>query len=233
MRIAQVAPLYEAVPPLRYGGTERVVAGLTETLVRAGHDVVLFASGDSITSAKLVPCCTRGLRLDANVKDSIAHHVVQLGKLVERAGEFDVIHNHLDYLAFPLAAALRLPMVTTLHGRLDLPDLQPVYAHYAEAPLISVSNAQRTPLPDACWLATVHNGIDLTHFTPRAAPGRYLAFLGRISPEKGIEEAIRIARAVDMPLRIAAKIDPLDTEYFARRRTNRRPPQAAPARSAA
>ena len=216
MRIAQLAPLYEAVPPVGYGGTERVVAGLTEELVRSGHHVVLFASGDSVTSAELVPCCARGLRLDAAVEDPIAYYIVQLGKLVERAGEFDVIHNHIDYLAFPVAAALRLPVVTTLHGRLDLPDLQPVYAQYAEAPLVSISNAQRTPLPDACWLATVYNGIDLAHFMLREEPGRYLAFLGRISPEKGLADAILIARAANMPLRIAAKTDPADREYFAR-----------------
>jgi glycosyltransferase involved in cell wall biosynthesis len=216
MRIAQIAPLYEAVPPLRYGGTERVVAGLTEELVRAGHEVVLFASGDSVTSAELVPCCTRGLRLDAMVEDPIAHHIVQLGKLVERAGEFDVIHNHIDYLAFPVASALRLPMITTVHGRLDVPDLQPLYSQYPEARLVSISNAQRTPLPDARWLATVYNGIDLTHFTLREHPGSYLAFLGRISPEKGLAEAIVIARAANMPLRIAAKVDPVDRGYFTR-----------------
>ena len=216
MRIAQLAPLYEAVPPHRYGGTERVVAGLTEALVGRGHEVVLFASGDSVTSAELVACCPRGLRLDAKVEDPIAHHIVQLGKLVERAGEFDVIHNHIDYLAFPVAAAMRLPVVTTLHGRLDLPDLQPVYAQYVGAPLVSISNAQRPPLSDARWLATVYNGIDLSHFTLREESGQYLAFLGRVSPEKGLADAILIARAVNLPLRIAAKIDPVDREYFDR-----------------
>jgi glycosyltransferase involved in cell wall biosynthesis len=216
MRIAQLAPLYESVPPQRYGGTERIVAGLTEELLGRGHEVVLFASGDSVTSAELVACCPRGLRLNDAVEDPIAHHIVQLGKLVERAGEFDVIHNHIDYLAFPVAAALRLPVITTLHGRLDLPDLQPVYAQYAGAPLVSISNAQRAPLSHARWLATVYNGIDLSHFTLREEPGRYLAFLGRVSPEKGLVDAILIARAVSLPLRIAAKIDPVNREYFDR-----------------
>jgi glycosyltransferase involved in cell wall biosynthesis len=215
MRIAQLAPLYESVPPRRYGGTERVVAGLTEQLVRRGHDVVLFASGDSTTSAELVPCCARALRGDAGVNDPMAHHIVHLGKLIERASEFDIIHNHLDYLAFPLARALSLPMITTMHGRLDLPDLQSVYAEYPDIPLVSISEAQRGPLPDARWLATIHNGIDLNHFTFRERPGSYLAFLGRISPEKGLPHAIEIARAVDMPLRIAAKIDAADRAYFA------------------
>jgi glycosyltransferase involved in cell wall biosynthesis len=214
MRIAQLSPLYESVPPKRYGGTERVVAGLTEELVRRGHDVVLFASGDSVTSAELVPCCARGLRLDAAVEDPIAHHIVQLGKLIERAAEFDVIHNHTDYLAFPLASALALPMITTVHGRLDRPDLRPLYAQYPTARLVSISDAQRTPLPNARWLATVHNGIDVAHFTLREEAGPYLAFLGRVSPEKGLADAIELARAVDMPLRIAAKIDPVDKAYF-------------------
>jgi glycosyltransferase involved in cell wall biosynthesis len=213
MRIAQLAPLYEPVPPPGYGGTERVVAGLTDELVHNGHDVVLFASGDSTTSAKLVSCCPRGLRL-ASVEDPIAHHIVQLGKLVERAEEFDVIHNHTDYLAFPLAAALGAPMITTLHGRLDLPDLQPLYAQYADAAVVSISASQRRPLPHVRWLATVHNGIDLAHFTLMEQPGSYLAFLGRVSPEKGLADAITIARAVGMPLRIAAKVDPVDQEYF-------------------
>jgi glycosyltransferase involved in cell wall biosynthesis len=215
MRIAQLAPLYEPVPPKGYGGTERVVAGLTEELVRRGHDVVLFASGDSITSAELVPCCPRGLRLDPGVEDPIAHHVVQLGKLIERAAEFDLIHNHIDYLAFPLASVLRPPMITTVHGRLDRPDLQPLYAQYSDARLVSISEAQRRPLPLARWLATVHNGIALAHFTLRKQPGSYLAFLGRVSPEKGLADAIELAHAVQMPLRIAAKIGPGDQAYFA------------------
>jgi glycosyltransferase involved in cell wall biosynthesis len=214
MRIAQLAPLYEPVPPRYYGGTERVVAVLTEQLVANGHDVVLFASGDSATSAELVPCSTRALRQDARIDDPMAHHIVQLGKLVERASEFDIIHNHIDYLAFPLARALQLPMITTVHGRLDLPDLRPLFSEYPEIRLVSISGAQRRPLPHAGWLATVHNGIDLHHFTCKERSGSYLAFLGRSSPEKGLPNAIEIARAVDMPLRIAAKVDAVDKAYF-------------------
>lgn len=191
-----------------------MVSALTEELVRRGHDVVLFASGDSVTSAELVPCCARSLRLDPRVKDPIAHHIVQLGKFVERAGEFDVIHNHIDYLAFPVASVLVPPMITTLHGRLDPPDLKPLYEQYPTVRLVSISDAQRRPLPDARWLATVHNGIDLMHFTLREEPGSYLAFLGRVSPEKGLAEAIELARMVDMPLRIAAKVDAVDKAYF-------------------
>jgi glycosyltransferase involved in cell wall biosynthesis len=214
MRIAQLAPLYEPVPPKYYGGTERVVAVLTEQLVANGHDVVLFASGDSVTSAELVPCCARALRWDAGIHDPMAHHIVQLGKLVERVSEFDIIHNHIDYLAFPLARALGLPMITTVHGRLDLPDLQHLFRQYSEIRLVSISDAQRGPVPHAGWLATVHNGIDLHHFRYRERPGSYLAFLGRISPEKGLPHAIEIARSVDMPLRIAAKVDSVDKAYF-------------------
>jgi glycosyltransferase involved in cell wall biosynthesis len=214
MRIAQLAPLYEPVPPRYYGGTERVVAVLTEQLVANGHDVVLFASGDSATSAELVPCCDRALRWHAGIHDPTAHHIVQLGKLVERVSEFDIIHNHIDYLTFPLARALQLPMITTVHGRLDLADFQHLFRQYPEIRLVSISKAQRVPVPHARWLANVHNGIDLHHFTCKERPGSYLAFLGRISPEKGLPHAIEIARAVDMPLRIAAKVDSVDKTYF-------------------
>lgn len=214
MRIAQVAPLYERVPPRLYGGTERVVYGLTEELVRRGHDVVLFASGDSETSARLVPCAPRGLRLDPTVRDHIAYTIRELGKVSQMAHEFDIIHNHIDYFAFPYSRLIRTPMVTTLHGRLDIPELQDVFADFPEVRLVSISNAQRAPLPRAHWLATVYNGINLRHFTLRERPGSYLAFLGRISPEKRPDRAIEIARAVDMPLRIAAKVDPADREYF-------------------
>jgi glycosyltransferase involved in cell wall biosynthesis len=214
MRIAQVAPLAESVPPRFYGGTERVVSGLTEELVRRGHDVVLFASGDSDTSAELVACCPEGLRLNPHMRDHVAYTMIELGKVSARAREFDIIHNHLDYLALPTARQTETPMITTLHGRLDLPELQDVYAEFSEQYLVSISNAQRSPLPHARWLATVYNGIDLRHFTSREDAGDYLAFLGRISPEKGIDRAIQIAQAVDMPLRIAAKVDPVDREYF-------------------
>jgi glycosyltransferase involved in cell wall biosynthesis len=214
MRIAQVAPLYERVPPRLYGGTERVVYGLTEELVRRGHEVVLFASGDSQTSARLVPCSRQGLRLDPTVRDYVAYTIRQLGKVSQMAHEFDLIHNHIDYFAFPYSRLIRTPMVTTLHGRLDIPELQDVFADFPEVRLVSISNAQRAPLPRANWLATVYNGIDLRHFTFRERPGTYLAFLGRISPEKRPDRAIEIARAVDMPLKIAAKVDPADREYF-------------------
>ncbi len=214
MRIAQVAPLAESVPPRFYGGTERVVSGLTEELVRRGHDVVLFASGDSDTSAELVACCPEGLRLNPHMRDHVAYTMIELGKVSARAREFDIIHNHLDYLALPTARQTETPMVTTLHGRLDLPELQDVYAEFSEQYLVSISNAQRRPLSHARWVATVYNGIDLRHFTLREGSGDYLAFLGRISPEKGVDRAIEIAKAVDMPLRIAAKVDPVDLEYF-------------------
>jgi glycosyltransferase involved in cell wall biosynthesis len=214
VRIAQFAPLYESVPPKCYGGTERVVSGVTEELVRRGHEVVLFASGDSTTAAELVACCSQGLRLDREVQNHMAYTVIELGKVADRAEEFDLIHSHTDYFAFPVSRLTRTPIVTTLHGRLDLPELRDVYAEYPEAPLISISEAQRRPLPHAKWLRTVYNGIDLRHFTLRERPGKYLAFLGRISPEKCADRAIAIARAVGMPLRIAAKIDPVDEEYF-------------------
>lgn len=214
MRVAQIAPLYERVPPKMYGGTERIVYGLTEELVRRGHEVVLFASGDSETSAQLVPCCREGLRLNPDVRDYIAYTIRQLGQVSKRAGDFDLIHNHIDYFGFPYSRLMRTPMVTTLHGRLDLPELKEVFADFPEVRLVSISNAQRAPLPAANWLATVYNGIDLRDFTLRERPGNYLAFLGRISPEKRPDRAIEIARAVDMPLRIAAKIDPTDRSYF-------------------
>jgi glycosyltransferase involved in cell wall biosynthesis len=214
MRIAQIAPLYEAVPPRLYGGTERVVYGLTEELVRRGHEVTLFASGDSRISARLVPCCERGLRLDPDVRDYVAYTIRQLGKVSRMAGEFDILHNHIDYFAFPHSRLIRTPMVTTTHGRLDLPEVADVFADFPEVHLVSISQAQRAPLPWARWLATVYNGINLGHFTFREQPGRYLAFLGRMSPEKRPDRAIEIARAVDMPLRIAAKVDPADRDYF-------------------
>lgn len=214
MRIALVAPLIEAVPPLLYGGTERVVSVLTEELVRRGHDVTLFASGDSRTSARLVPCSPRGLRLDPEVRDHVAYTVLELGQVYARAREFDIIHNHTDYLAFPFARLTSTPTVTTTHGRLDLPEVQQLYRGFPEQRLVSISNAQRAPLPDANWAATVYNGIDLDHFRFRPEPGDYLVFLGRISPEKRPDRAIEIARDVGMPLVIAAKVDPVDRAYY-------------------
>jgi glycosyltransferase involved in cell wall biosynthesis len=197
-----------------YGGTERVVYNLTEELIRAGHEVVLFASGDSETSAELVPCCERGLRLDGAVKDFHAYTMIQLAMAYQRAEEFDIIHNHVDYFAFPFARLARTPTVTTMHGRLDLPEVRRVNRFFREHPLISISEAQRVHLPEANWIATVHNGIAVERFTFRPEPGRYLAFLGRVSVEKRLDRAIEVARAVGMPLLAAAKIDPQDAAYY-------------------
>ena len=214
MRIAQVAPLSESVPPKLYGGTERVVCGLIEELTRRGHEVVLFASGDSQTSARLVPCAPQGLRLNPQVRDYIAYTIRELGRVTQMSAEFDVIHNHIDYFAFPYSRLIATPLVTTTHGRLDLSEVRAVFEDFPEVRLVSISNAQRAPLPSANWLATVHNGIDLRHFTFQERAGHYLAFLGRICPEKRPDRAIEIARAVGMPLRIAAKVDPVDRDYY-------------------
>ena len=214
MRIAQVAPLYESVPPKYYGGTERVVSYLTEELVRQGHEVTLFASGDSETNARLVAACRRSLRLDKRYQGQMAPHFVMLERVFQRAGEFDIIHFHVDYLHFPLSRREAVTQVTTLHGRLDIPDLVPLYQEFREMPVISISNGQREPLPWANWQATVYHGLpaDIHRFHPE--PGSYLAFLGRISPEKRVDRAIEIAKQVGMPLKIAAKIDRVDQDYF-------------------
>lgn len=214
MKIAEVAPLCESVPPLKYGGTERVVSYLTEELVALGQDVTLFASGDSQTTAKLVPGSERSLRLSGNCSDHLAHHVAMLDDVMHMAPEFDVIHFHIDYIHFPLSRYCSLPSVTTLHGRLDLPDLLPVYKHFSDAPLISISFAQRKPLSRVNWVGNVYHGLpaDLHAFYPQG--GDYLAFLGRISPEKRVDRAIEIARRAGMPLKIAAKIDAADREYY-------------------
>ncbi|MCK1591060.1 glycosyltransferase family 4 protein [Bradyrhizobium sp. 169] len=215
MRIAQIAPLFESVPPRLYGGTERVVHYLTEELVKQGHQVTLFASGDSITSAELVPCTPRALRLDPDVRDSVPHQMLQLDKVRERADDFDVLHFHTDYLHFPLFRAEAGRTLTTLHGRQDLADHLPFYAHFAKMPLVSISDAQRAPLPRANLVATVYHGVPLDLHTPTFAPRDcYLAFLGRISPEKGPDRAIAIARAAGIPLKIAAKVDKADEAYF-------------------
>jgi glycosyltransferase involved in cell wall biosynthesis len=216
MRIAQVAPLVERVPPPGYGGTERVVFYLTEELVKEGHDVTLFASGDSRTSAHLVACAPRSLRLDEAVIDPLAHQVVQLEAVAAAAHRFDIIHWHVDYFHFPMSRRLAVPNVTTLHGRLDIPDLQPVYDDFREMPVVSISDDQRAPLPQANWAATVHHGMPLEELLPHLEPGDYLAFLGRISPEKRADRAIEVARRARMPLRIAAKVDDLDRAYFER-----------------
>lgn len=215
MKIAQIAPLYERVPPNFYGGTERVVSYLTEELVRQGHEVTLFASGDSSTGAELVPCCETALRLAPEVKDALPHHVVQLEKVRQRAQEFDILHFHTDFLHFPLFRSVAKQTVTTLHGRLDLPDLRPFYKVFPEFPLVSISHAQRWPMPAVNWVGNVPHGLprDLLPFRP-TAEGDYLAFLGRISPEKRPDRAIAIATQLGLPLKIAAKIDKADTDYW-------------------
>ena len=214
MRIAQVAPLYESVPPARYGGTERVVAYLTDELVRQGHDVTLFASGDSTTSARLVAIRERSIRLDATVIDPLADHILMLEKVLQRAAEFDIVHFHVDYLHFPLSRRMVTPQLTTLHGRLDLPDLQAIFDEFHDMPVASISDAQRRPLPQANWCGTVHHGLpDLLH-RPCLQPDDYFAFIGRISPEERVDRAIEIAQRLQVPLKVAAKIDRADREYF-------------------
>jgi len=215
MRIAQIAPLHEAVPPKLYGGTERVVSFLTEELVAQGHDVTLFASGDSITSARLHPVWPRALRLDPSIRDPIAPHMLLMEAVYRQAAEFDVLHFHMDYWPFSLFSRQRTPFVTTLHGRLDLPELQPVFDMFAEASVVSISDSQRRPLPQANYAATVLHGLPAELLTPQPVAPKYLAFLGRIAPEKRPDRAIRIARAAGIPLRIAAKIDRADEAYFA------------------
>ncbi len=216
MRIAQVAPLHEAVPPKFYGGTERVVSYLTEALVALGHDVTLFASGDSVTEARLEPGWPQALRLDPGIRDRHAPHALMLELLARRTREFDIIHCHLDYLPFSILQRQPTPFVTTLHGRLDLPELEPVFDLFEGAPLVSISNSQRRPLPRADWVRTVQHGLPEQLLTPRDVVPGYLAFLGRICDEKRPDRAIRIARASGLPLRIAAKVDTADTEYFAK-----------------
>ena len=215
MKIAQVAPLMESVPPRLYGGTERIASYLTEELVAQGHDVTLFASGDSITAAKLVPCCAQALRLNPAVRDPIPYYMLMLDKVRRRALEFDIVHFHMDQFHFPIFRDIAHRTITTLHGRQDLPDMLPLYAGFPEMRLVSISNAQRNPIPDASYVATVYHGLPRDLLTPTLRPrGGYLAFVGRISPEKRVDRAIRIARAVGIPLKIAAKVDRVDQEYF-------------------
>jgi glycosyltransferase involved in cell wall biosynthesis len=214
MQIAQVAPLTEAVPPKLYGGTERVVAYLTDALVELGHEVTLFASGDSLTKSTLAPIWPRALRLDPDVKDYLAPVFMELEMVARRAQEFDVIHSHLDYFGFPLLRLLDVPSVTTLHGRLDLPELPALYGVYGDVPVVSISNSQRAPLPQAHYVATVYHGLPQDLLAKGSGAGGYLAFLGRISPEKAPDAAIGIAARAGMRLKIAAKIDRVDQEYF-------------------
>jgi glycosyltransferase involved in cell wall biosynthesis len=214
MRIAQVAPLYESVPPRFYGGTERVVCWLTEKLVSLGHDVTLFASGDSVTTARLVPACKKALRLDSECIDPLPHHLLMLEQVFGQADDFDLIHFHIDYLHFSRVRREQIPSVTTLHGRLDIPDLVPLYREFTELPLISISEAQRKPLPWVHWIGTVHHGMPADSLCLRRESGQYLAFLGRVSPEKGLDRAIEIAIRSGVNLKIAAKVDRVDRGYF-------------------
>jgi glycosyltransferase involved in cell wall biosynthesis len=216
MRIAQIAPLTESVPPKLYGGTERVVSYITEALVELGHDVTLFASGDSQTKAKLEAVWPRALRLDPAIRDRIAPHMLLMEMVRRRADDFDVLHFHLDYYSFSLFKRQDTPFVTTLHGRLDLPEQQPVFNTFNTAPVISISDAQRHPLPQAKWLTTVYHGLPETRYMPQPVEQTYLAFLGRISPEKRVDTAIRIAGRCGMKIKIAAKVDSADREYFER-----------------
>jgi glycosyltransferase involved in cell wall biosynthesis len=214
VRIAQVSPLHESVPPQLYGGTERVVSFLTEDLVGLGHDVTLFASGDSVTSARLAPMCDHALRLDDDAADPLAPHVRMLGRVYRAADDFDVIHCHTDYLGLPLAVNSRTPSLITLHGRLDVSEAQAVYHDHAKVPLVSISFAQRAPLPGVNWIANVYHGLPRQLLSPSYESGSYLLFLGRLSAEKCPDAAIRVAVRSGMPLRIAAKVDAADQQYF-------------------
>jgi glycosyltransferase involved in cell wall biosynthesis len=214
MRIAQIAPLTESVPPKLYGGTERIVSYLSEELVAMGHDVTLFASGDSTTSARLESMAPRALRFDPALRDALAPHMLMLEKVFRRSHEFDVLHFHLDYWSFPLFSRGPTPFLTTLHGRMDLPEHAPLYEAFPEVPLVSISFAQRRGTPDGNYVKTVHHGLPLDLLRPRSVKPNYLAFLGRICPEKRPDRAIRIARRSGMKLKIAAKVDRVDQEYY-------------------
>ena len=214
MRIAQVSPLYEAVPPKLYGGTERVVYSLTEELVAMGHDVTLFASGDSITSATLAPMREQALRLDPSVKDPIALHYRMVEMIYRRKDDFDAIHFHIDYFPLSLFSRQSVPFLTTLHGRLDVAEFVEVFGTFRDAPFVSISDNQRKPIPHLNWARTIHHGMPANLLTPQPVPQEYAAFLGRISPEKGVDKAIRIAGRAGMKLKIAAKVDNADKEYY-------------------
>jgi glycosyltransferase involved in cell wall biosynthesis len=215
LRIAQLAPLYERVPPKLYGGTERVVSYITEELVRRGHEVTLFASGDSQTAARLWPGCERALRLTGRPEMGPYLQLPMISDAYQRAKEnFDIIHSHIDYWSFPFAQLVDVPTVGTMHGRLDIDDLKPIYARYRDVPLVSISNAQRRPLDFVNWVATIYHGLPRELLKPRFEPGQYLAFLGRISPEKRPDIAIEVAKKSGIPLKIAAKVDVVDRDYF-------------------
>jgi glycosyltransferase involved in cell wall biosynthesis len=214
MRIAQVAPLFESVPPQGYGGTERVVSYLTEELVRQGHEVTLFASGDSVTRARLVSAVGHSIRAQIGDQSWMAYHTIQMDQVAQMAPQFDILHFHTDYLHFPLARTLSTPHVTTMHGRLDLPELAPVLHRFSDCPLVSISASQRLPLPDANWYGTVHHGLPPDLYSCGTAPGGYFVFLGRISREKRLDRAIDIAERCGMRLYIAAKVDKADEPYY-------------------
>lgn len=213
LRIAQIAPLVESVPPKFYGGTERVVAYLTNALVKLGHDVTLFASGDSITKARLVSVIPTSIRL-SNCVDQMAGNVLQLQEVMDRADEFDILHFHTDYLHFPVTRLSHKKTLTTLHGRLDIPELKPLYQKFNDIPVISISNAQRRPLPMANWIDTVYHGLPEDLYQPGHGEGDYVVFLGRFSPEKRADRAIEIARRANVKIKIAAKVDKADERYF-------------------
>jgi glycosyltransferase involved in cell wall biosynthesis len=214
MRIAQISPLIESVPPVLYGGTERVVSYLTEELIRQGHEVTLFASGDSITNASLISPCPTALRFDQTVQDPLAFEMLMLDDVFQRIAEFDVVHFHLDYIHLPLWRSHPCPAVTTMHGRLDLKHLIPVYQRFPDMPVVSISLAQRAPLPNANWRANVYHGLPLDLYRPNFDDGKYLAYLGRIAPEKRPDLAIQIAIRAGIPLKMAAKVDRVDRDYF-------------------
>lgn len=214
MKIAQVSPLYESVPPQLYGGTERIVSYLTEELVRQGHDVTLFASGDSQTSARLRPMCHQALRLGNRLEDPLLPHLLMLQEVFDCADEFDIVHFHVDYLHFPLSRAAGIPQLTTLHGRLDIPGLSELYSEFSDMPVVSISNSQRKPLPHAHWVGTVYHGLPQAQYPFSTKPGKYLAFLGRMSPEKRPDRAIEIALRAGMDIKLAAKVDNADRDWF-------------------
>jgi len=213
LRIAQIGPLYESVPPKLYGGTERVVAYLTDELINLGHRVTLFASGDSITRARLIPICERALRL-YNHLDPLAYHILQLQEVFERLDEFDILHFHTDYLHFPFSYNRGAATITTLHGRLDIDDLKPIYDKFRKMPVVSISDAQREPLPMANWIGTVHHGLPMNLYKKGDGRSNYVAFLGRISPEKRVDRAIEIAKRANVEIKIGAKVDKADQLYY-------------------